>query len=346
MNRAPTDSEGESWSTIENTSSLDAQQQSATQQSKRRSMHAPPSSRRKTVGTLEVDEVPSTDSGLSWMRRVSWLQRGSSHRQKRPESSGTTINSLDYWLEYRPGSGDAYFGGTMDSGDHPMGAISPVEAIHGSYSMRDFPSPTANDAAARYPRSYDASPSIAHQSSFQRFSSWFSSNRRPPTKDLQEDDSVCDFHESEWTPPDTSYGAAIPVGGWIPKTIRRLIEWTLIGTVICCVAFLVISTSIKISGSESRSNSTIVSGMNYDEDPYNSYSYNYNRNNDDGGRDDDTSAAKYNTTAVSMDDDNVTYSTDDGSGDDSINSYGDNGGYNPDNDGSFFNYAYKNGGSN
>ena len=335
----PTSSEGESWSTIENTSSSHASDpRQPVSHSKRRSSRTP------TRQNLEVEEVPSTDSGLSWVKRVSWLGTAG-NRNRRGDQAGGTVNSLEYWLEYRPGSADAYFGGTMDSGDRPMVNTSPVEAMHGSSSMRDFPSPTANDS---HPYATGQVPpiGIARQSSFQRFSSWFSSNRRPqaPPLDPDDEESICDFQESEWTPQDTSYGAAIPVGGWIPKTIRRLIEWTLIGTVICCVAFLVITTSIKISGSDSRSNSTTVSGMHFNDDAYTPYTYNYANRNDD----DNSVADNYNSTAVddayaeedeaAADDDASASdsSNDDDTGEDAGNSQG----YNPDNDGSFFDYAY------
>ena len=334
MNRpTPTSSEGESWSTIENASPSHASDpRQPVSHSKRRTSRTP------TRQNLEVEEVPSTDSGLSWVKRVSWL-RTSSNRIRRGDQAGAggTVNSLEYWLEYRPGSGDAYFGGTMDSGDRPMGNTSPVEAMHGSSSMRDFPSPTANES--------NIPQHIARQSSFQRFSSWFSSNRHPQAPPLQPDDeeSICDFHESEWTPQDTSYGAAIPVGGWIPKTIRRLIEWTLIGTVICCVAFVVISTSIKISGSDSRSNSTTVSGVHYDDDTYTPYTYNYgNRNNDDtavGAYENSTAiddAYAEDVAAADGDDDAAASGNDD-----AADNAGSSQGYNADNDGSFFDYAYQ-----
>jgi hypothetical protein len=342
MNRALSGSEGESWSTIDNTShGSDAQRLG--NQSKRRPIRTPT---HHNISALEVDEIPSIDSGLSWMRRVSWL-RGSSNQHRRGQQLGATVNSLEYWLEYRAGSSDAYFGGTMDSGDHPTANASPVEALHGSSSMADSPSTKETTHTDQYPT--DFSTSIARNSSFQQFSSWFSSNRQltsPHSQSPDDEDSVSDFKVDEWTPPDTSYGSACPVGGWIPKTIRRLIEWILIGTVICSVAFLVISTSIKISGSESRANSTVVSGMHYDDDPYSTFTNTYGKRNND-----DSTASDYsNITTDDAQVDDVAYETDDeaavvddvSNDDDNAVNNSSGGSYNPDNDGSYFNYAYKN----
>jgi hypothetical protein len=77
------------------------------------------------------------------------------------------------------------------------------------------------------------------------------------------------FDESEWTPPDSSYGAAIPVAGWIPKSIRRTIECTLIAVVLGCVVFFVVETSVR-ADSKSRNHKSI----NSDPTVYNG-SWNY-----------------------------------------------------------------------
>lgn len=65
-------------------------------------------------------------------------------------------------------------------------------------------------------------------------------------------DSLYDFHESEWTPPDSSYGAAIPIAGCIPKHIRRAIEVTLIGLGVIGLVFLIVTTSIRVSEEVSK----------------------------------------------------------------------------------------------
>ena len=58
-------------------------------------------------------------------------------------------------------------------------------------------------------------------------------------------ESLGEFSASEWTPPDSSYGAAIPVAGWIPKHIRRLIEFSVSALFVMLVVYIVITTSIN-----------------------------------------------------------------------------------------------------
>lgn len=114
-------------------------------------------------------------------------------------------------------------------------------------------------------------------SSFQRIASWLSRG-----SSQHDEQSVIDFDPAEWTPPDSSYGAAIPVGGWIPKNIRRLIEWTFIGAVISAIIFFIITTSIRLSedlgkdksGSKNGGSSQVSSdygGINLDDDRYIAY---------------------------------------------------------------------------
>jgi len=120
--------------------------------------------------------------------------------------------------------------------------------------------------------------------------------------------SLDDFDESEWTPPDSSYGAAIPVAGWIPKHIRQLIEGTLISIGVLGVALLIVATSIRwTDGIGSTSNSVEVTdnATTVGDDEYVAYESSYRDNGDDDGNGDDGAVA---------DDDNA-YS-DDGANDD------------------------------
>jgi len=66
-------------------------------------------------------------------------------------------------------------------------------------------------------------------------------------------------NDVEWTPADSSYGAAIPVCGWIPKNIRRIIELCLLTILVASfVAGIVklIELTIFRPSSSSSSNST------------------------------------------------------------------------------------------
>ncbi|GAX20022.1 hypothetical protein FisN_1Lh500 [Fistulifera solaris] len=77
-------------------------------------------------------------------------------------------------------------------------------------------------------------------------------------------DSLYDFHESEWTPPDSSYGAAIPIAGCIPKHIRRAIEVTLIGLGVVGLVFLIVTLSIRVSEEVGRNRDVVDSNSEFD----------------------------------------------------------------------------------
>ena len=72
---------------------------------------------------------------------------------------------------------------------------------------------------------------------FKRISSWMTASSVGTLED---------FDDSEWTPKDSSYGAAIPIAGWIPKNIRRLIEYSLMTVVAALFIYLVVAITIKI----------------------------------------------------------------------------------------------------
>ena len=115
----------------------------------------------------------------------------------------------------------------------------------------------------------------ASSSSFSRVASWFTHG------DPNGDDgtSLADFDESEWTPPDSSYGAAIPVAGWIPKPIRRTIEGTLIALGIVALVYMVVTTSMRISNE--RSNKSDANKTSVDSYGSDSYMQNGKRYSDD-----------------------------------------------------------------
>ena len=71
------------------------------------------------------------------------------------------------------------------------------------------------------------------------------SNRSSP--DSITVDSVNDFQDDEWTPPDSAYGAACPVCGCLPKGVRRLIELCIVAGIALFVVYSVVLVSIWIS---------------------------------------------------------------------------------------------------
>jgi hypothetical protein len=102
--------------------------------------------------------------------------------------------------------------------------------------------------------------------------SWISTSSRESEGRKTDDDSLADFDETEWTPQDSAYGAAIPVCGWVPKRLRQGIEATVIAITVFALVYLVVTTSISISESKSggthhlsRNDTYLNSGVkNYD----------------------------------------------------------------------------------
>jgi hypothetical protein len=126
-------------------------------------------------------------------------------------------------------------------------------------------------------------------------------NKKVPFGLSSEDDSIADFDESEWTPQDSAYGAACPVCGFIPKHVRRMIEFSLIAIMVLGFVYLLVTTSIHITNDRNqgtKSNSTSLSDYNggqiaLDDDMY--VEYNRNQNDDDlYAADDDGSNHNYN----------------------------------------------------
>ena len=69
-----------------------------------------------------------------------------------------------------------------------------------------------------------------------------------------DEDSLADFDEAEWTPQDSSYGAAIPICGWVPKRIRQIIEATLIALTVFALVYMVVTTSMQIQENKQNGN--------------------------------------------------------------------------------------------
>jgi hypothetical protein len=108
-------------------------------------------------------------------------------------------------------------------------------------------------------------------------------------EDDDDDESISDFSKSEWTPPDSAYGAACPVCGWIPKHVRRMIEFSLICLMVLAFLYMVVTLSSHISNAHKDAESKSSSSQ-------------YSTSHSGGFTDDLTS------------DSNSTYSANDGSG--------------------------------
>lgn len=57
----------------------------------------------------------------------------------------------------------------------------------------------------------------------------------------------------QWTPQDSSYGAAVPAFGFIPKRIRKLLEGIIFVILVCLLLFVVVKLGIMLKNSSSSS---------------------------------------------------------------------------------------------
>ena len=135
-------------------------------------------------------------------------------------------------------------------------------------SPRNYEVPTVN--------TQHKDPKHTNSNAFNRIASWMTAN-----SSQHDEESVQDFHESEWTPPDSSYGAAIPLFGWIPKNTRRHIEFTILLILVLGLVYLVVMLSIMIS--EARRDDSLAEdkGLGLDDDRYIGYADDSTRNYDD-----------------------------------------------------------------
>ena len=77
-----------------------------------------------------------------------------------------------------------------------------------------------------------------------------------------DESSLSKFTEGDWTPPDSSYGAACPVCGWIPKHVRQKIEFSLILILALVFLWAVIATTMHVSNA--RKNAELQNATGYD----------------------------------------------------------------------------------
>lgn len=199
---------------------------------------------------LEVDseatavELRLTSSAsISWMDRLRRLQQAGPTNNITDDSNrnlrrGADFAPADYYYEMRDG-------------------IMKTTMTSATLQGLDHADQTSNSQQQQQP----INPAIAYplrkqpsSSSFSRVASWFAHHSHGMSSGDDDGSSLADFDESEWTPPDSSYGAAIPVAGWIPKPIRRMIEGTLIALGIVALVYMVVTTSMRVTNERSNKN--------------------------------------------------------------------------------------------
>ena len=97
--------------------------------------------------------------------------------------------------------------------------------------------------------------------------------------------SQCSADENaDWTPQDSSYGAAVRAFGWLPKRIRKLIEGFFVVLIATLLIYVAVKTGIKLKSSGNGNGEDTI--MN-DDDYYIAFSADDNPDDegDDGGDD-------------------------------------------------------------
>jgi len=89
-----------------------------------------------------------------------------------------------------------------------------------------------------------------------------------------------DFHNVDWTPHDSAYGAAFPFCGWIPKRLREAVERILVGVALIVVVYTIVTVGMTLTNGLTRSSSS-SSTVYTDDDFYVQDSYSQYDDTDD-----------------------------------------------------------------
>mmetsp|Transcript_3541 Transcript_3541/g.8455 ORF Transcript_3541/g.8455 Transcript_3541/m.8455 type:complete len:386 (-) Transcript_3541:1809-2966(-) len=290
---------------------------------------------------IESESCSVTGENSGWKLGMPWLSNNQNKNSK-------AINQKNQELH-------RYYGGIMKaSGESPTGQASPSPTSITSSSSRHFLPFRKNNKRQTPPKTgkpKDKPKSLQKPSKTKRTINEKDSLSIPIARTKSSTgDSIADFDDSEWTPPDSSYGAACPVCGCIPKRVRQMIEMTLITAMVFGLIYLVVKASMIIAeshrghdvstgnaadsyfngGSYNRTGTSSASSTNVvtDDDVY---VEKYNNYNDDGNVDDAT-AADDNYNDDSSGDDQY-------GGDDNANS---GSGYYRNKNQNYYNYGYPN----
>lgn len=86
-----------------------------------------------------------------------------------------------------------------------------------------------------------------------------------------------DFHNADWTPQDSAYGAAFPFCGWIPKGLREAFERFLVAVALVILVYTIVTVGMKLTngltGSRTKSDATVYTDDDFyvEETSYNLY---------------------------------------------------------------------------
>ena len=91
---------------------------------------------------------------------------------------------------------------------------------------------------------------------------------RVQTLSMQSTMTENEFSERDWTPQDSSYGAAFPFCGWVPKSKRQLIEKVLLGLAGFFVIYMIVNIAMLLT-SDKDSSYQYYDNDNYKDDDLN-----------------------------------------------------------------------------
>jgi hypothetical protein len=81
-------------------------------------------------------------------------------------------------------------------------------------------------------------------------------HNRVQSLSIQSTMTETEFNERDWTPQDSSYGAAFPLCGFMPKSIRQLVEKVIIALVSVFIIYAIVSIAIMLTTDNSGGKSS------------------------------------------------------------------------------------------
>lgn len=113
----------------------------------------------------------------------------------------------------------------------------------------------------------------------------YPADNRGQSLSMQSTMTETDFTDRDWTPEDSSYGAAFPFCGWVPKSLRQGVEKAIIALVGLFVIYLIVSIAMILKPDNPNSSGYKTDDFYITDDDF--YVTNDNVAYDDDDDDDD-----------------------------------------------------------
>mmetsp|Transcript_22840 Transcript_22840/g.33728 ORF Transcript_22840/g.33728 Transcript_22840/m.33728 type:complete len:312 (+) Transcript_22840:109-1044(+) len=219
-----------------------------------------PISPNATAGFPSHYDLSSRSSATSWSNRIPWMKAAHKFYQRQKPR----VDVSDHYT-LQPSKDGA--------------VVMPVGSVLSRASTNPCTpgAPTQSLSMLSFSGYHQGVPSQNHN----HLSNNSIQNMPSPSSETLTTADVDDWDNQEWTPKDSSYGAAFPVCGFLPKNVRRAIEFSLIAGALFGVIYVVVTVSIKLTNEHRRKNETnsTVSNIMVNDDHY--IEYNQDNQNDD-----------------------------------------------------------------